>query len=188
MGKLGLSIDTPRLRLVAEDLALAQAAVQGRDAFAARLQATVPAEWPPELMAGALGYWIPRLEENPRLLGWTVWHIIRKEDRQLVGSAGFKGLPDAGRVDIGYEIMEPFRCRGYATEAAKGLIRWAFAFARVDRVVGETFPELIASIRVMERLGFTRVGGVQPGHDGEEGVLQFLLSRQAFTAGSRLPT
>ena len=172
-----LTIRTERLELVAEDLSLAQAGVEGRAALAAQLSATVPDDWPPEIMADAVGYWVPHLKENPNLVGWAAWYIIREEDRTLIGGGGFKGLPDAGRVDIGYVLLDAFQRKGYATEAARALIDWAFIAPRVDRIVGETLPHLSASIRVMQRLGFELVVTGTIGHDGEENVVQYAKSR-----------
>ncbi|MCH7591388.1 MAG: GNAT family N-acetyltransferase [Planctomycetes bacterium] len=172
-----LKIETERLEIVAEDLSLARAGVEGREALAAGLSATVPNDWPPEIMAGATGYWVPHLEKNPDLVGWAVWHIIRKEDRILIGGAGFKGMPDAGRVDIGYAVLDAFQRRGYATEAAGALIDWAFSDPRVDRIVGETLPHLSASIRVMQRLGFELVDKSTTGHGGEENVVRYVLNQ-----------
>lgn len=172
-----LKIKTERLEIVAEDLSLARAGVEGREALAVGLSATVPDDWPPEIMAGAVGHWVPHLEENPDLVGWAAWHIIRREDRLLIGGAGFKGLPDAGRVDIGYVILDAFQRTGYATEATGALIDWAFKDPRVDRIVGETLPHLTASIRVMQRLGFELVDKSALGHDGQESVVRYALNR-----------
>ena len=172
-----LKIKTERLELIAEDLALARAAVEGREALAAQLSATVSADWPHPIMADANGYWVPQLEKNSDLVGWAAWHIVGAEDRTLIGCAGFKGLPSGGRVDIGYVILDAFQGNGYATEAAGALIDWAFTDLRVDRIVGETLPHLAASIRVMQRLGFKLVDKSTTGHDGEENVVQYAMSR-----------
>lgn len=175
-----MKLETDRLDIVAEDLALARAAVEGREALGSHLRITIPPEWPPEFMADAMGYWIPHLEKSPSLLGWTAWHVIRREDRMLIGTVGFKGLPKDGRVDIGYTIVDVFQRQGYATEACRALIDWAFSDDRVDRIVGETLPDLTASIRVMQRLGFKLVGDHETGHDGEEDVVQYDLVRTSW--------
>ena len=97
---LTVKLETDRLEIVAEDLKLARAAVEGREALAEQLKATVPAEWPPEVMADAVGYWIPHLEKNSDLPGWAAWYIIRMKDRTVIGGAGFYGLPKDGQLEI----------------------------------------------------------------------------------------
>ncbi len=62
--------------------------------------------------------------------------------------------------------------RGYATEATRGLIDRAFADPRVERVIATTLPDRVASIRVVEKLGFERSAG-----SPEPGVIQFVLTR-----------
>jgi len=68
--------------------------------------------------------------------------------------------------------------RGYATEASRELIRWAFAHADVDRVSAETLPHLTESIRVMEKSGMKFVGSGNP----EEGqpTVRYALSRLEY--------
>lgn len=177
---MSLELQTERLVVVAETLDIARAAAQGREALGACLNATVPEAWPPELLADAIGFWIPRLEAEPHILGWTGWHIVRKKPRTVIGVAGFKGPPKDSRVDIGYGILDEFQRRGYSTEAVTAMVEWAFADRRGNRIVGETLPDLLPSICVMKRVGFRRVGMVETGHGGEENVLQYELTREGF--------
>ena len=71
-------ISTQRLEIIAEDLSLARAGVEGPEALAAKLSVTIPEDWPPQIMADAVGYWVPFLEKEwpslisliPRRLFW----------------------------------------------------------------------------------------------------------------------
>lgn len=47
---------------------------------------------------------------------------------------------------------------GYATEAARALLQWAFNTLEVNRVQAETDTRNAASARVLEKLGFAREG------------------------------
>ena len=58
--------------------------------------------------------------------------IIHRDVRVVIGSAGFKGPPDAsGIVEIAYGIAPGFQGQGYATEAARALIEFAQRSPRV---------------------------------------------------------
>lgn len=92
----------------------------------------------------------------------TFWWIIRTSDRTAVGSACFKGPPNAdGEVKIGYGLGEGFEHRGYMTEAVRALCRWARSQDGVHTVVAETAAEGFASQRVLERCGFREIGGTE---------------------------
>jgi RimJ/RimL family protein N-acetyltransferase len=98
-----------------------------------------------------------KLEADPGLVGWWGWYLILNESnrqRILIGSAGFTGYPDRnGNLLIGYAVLDAFQNRGYGTEAVRGLINWAFDRPQVKMVTAETFPDLGASVRVMEKNG-----------------------------------
>jgi [ribosomal protein S5]-alanine N-acetyltransferase len=168
-----LRILTERLELVAADPRLARALASDQAEMGRLLGVRVPPEWPPELMVHALEFLAQATERAPDAVGWWVWLIVLPADRVLIGSIGFKGPPDAdGRVDIGYSVLDAWQRRGYASEAVGALVDWALADARVTHIIGETFPHLTASIRVLEKSGFRYVG-VGVGHEGEPEVLQF---------------
>ena len=98
----------------------------------------------------------------------------------VIGNGGFKGRPgEDGTVEIGYSIMEEHQGAGYATEAVKALIAWAFGHPEVARVVAETYPDLAKSIRVLKKNGFTETG---PGL--EEGVIRFEFTRATHNAST----
>jgi ribosomal-protein-alanine N-acetyltransferase len=85
---------------------------------------------------------------------YTYWLIVIAEQSYGAGLAGFKGLPNArGEVEIGYGMDPACRNEGYATEAAKGLIDWAFQDPRCTSIVADTAKTNVASNRVLEKLG-----------------------------------
>jgi RimJ/RimL family protein N-acetyltransferase len=87
--------------------------------------------------------------------------------REVVGSAGFKGPPDDdGVVEIAYGIAPSRQGRGYATEAARALVRFAGADPRVRIVRAHTLPEPNASTKVLTKCGFVHIGGVVDPEDG----------------------
>lgn len=101
---------------------------------------------------------------NPWVYGFAVVH---RDARIVIGNAGFKGPPDeAGMVEIAYGIAPEFQGRGFATEAAAALVRFAFASGLVRLIRAHTLPEHNASTRVLAKCGFHLVGEVVDPEDG----------------------
>ena len=111
-----------------------------------------------------LEYLRSRDHSNPWLPGFGVVH---RESGIVIGSAGFKGAPDAsGMVEVGYGIVPAYEGRGYATEVTKMLVTWAFASGQVRVVRAHTLPEANASTRVLGKCGFGFEGEVVDPEDG----------------------
>ena len=66
--------------------------------------------------------------------------------------------PEHRRASLGYCYDHPAWGRGYATEAAQALLRWAFDALDLNRIQAETDTRNLASARVLEKLGFVREG------------------------------
>lgn len=82
--------------------------------------------------------------------------VVRRDTSETVGSIGFFGPPgEDGAVMIGYGLAESARGYGYATEAVRALVGYAFAHAEVTRVLADTDLDNFASHRVLEKAGFT---------------------------------
>jgi len=116
----------------------------------------------------ASGEWLERLliavEPDP----WT-WGcaVVEPRENMVIGAASFKGAPGTERmVEIAYGIAEAYQGRGYATEAAMGLIQFARESGLVSVVRAHTLPTNWASIRVLEKCGFKRIGEVIEPEDG----------------------
>ncbi len=151
-----LQISTPRLELRAATATLARADASDRPRLAALIQAEVPAAWPPGVMADVQEYFADQLEKGFALPGWWHWYAISRAPRVLLGSAGFSGQPDDhGTVTLGYSIAHGYEGQGYASEMVGALLQWAASSGRVQRVYATTFEGHHASIRVLEKTGFS---------------------------------
>jgi ribosomal-protein-alanine N-acetyltransferase len=171
-------IATSRLDLVAPTPDTVRAALDGAPALAASLGVEVPPTWPPDYLdADALEFVLGRLVDHPAEADWWLYFVILRSregnGRSVIGSAGYKGPPTAdGIVEIGYGIVSDQRRKGYATEAALGLVAHAFGLPQVRAVIAHTLPELTPSIGVLGKCGFRFVGeGTEPG------AIQFRLDR-----------
>ena len=160
---------TDRMTLVPFSAPLLRAEIADRPSLPALLGARVPDDWPPVMLVDALPWFLDRLEANPEPVGWLGWYgLLREEGAMqpiLAGSAGFKGPPDAGTVEIGYSILPGFQKRGLGTEMVAALLAWAFQQPGVARVIAETEPANLPSLRLLSKLGFVETGpGTEPGH------------------------
>lgn len=170
---------TERLEMVGCTPELLHADGEGNEQLAARLRTRVPTEWPPELYDDDARRWtLDRVESQPESEGWWTYYLVRdpgtEDGRELVGLAGYKGPPsDDGTVEVGYGVLPSHQRVGYATEATAALVRRAFSFPQVTRVIAETLPELAPSIGVLEKSGFTLLEG----EGSEPGVIRFELRR-----------
>ena len=66
--------------------------------------------------------------------------------------------PDYRSASLGYCFADAAWGHGYATEAARALLRWAFDTLDLNRVQAQTDTRNRASARVLDKLGFVREG------------------------------
>ncbi len=169
-----------RLTLFPTTLEIAIAARDDRAALARLLNARIPEEWPQDLFADTLDWAVQKATEHPDEMPWWVWYWVRHDpsnERVLIGNGGFKGpRNDAGAIEVGYGILEPFQRNGYATEAVRELVDWALAAdPAIRQIAAETYPHLLPSIGVMEKLDMQYEG---PG--AGEGVVRYSVDRDRW--------
>ena len=172
---------TRRLDLIPATATHLHAELSDRAAFAFMLGARVPDAWPPPLYdRPAIKFTLKKLRAAPHQAGWWTWYLILRKHgaRVAVGVCGYTGPPREGRVEVGYSVLQRFQQGGLATEATAALVRRAFASPRIELVIAHTLTELTASIRVLEKLGFT-----QRGAPLEEGAIRFEVTRDEFRGG-----
>lgn len=84
--------------------------------------------------------------------------VVRGRGR-VVGACGFTDIDlDAGVAEYGYWIGRPYWGRGYATEAGRHALGFAFETLELHRVVARPLARNLASRRVLEKLGFACIG------------------------------
>lgn len=183
-------LQTSRLSLVPATATHLRAELESHAALGKALHAEIPTTWPPELYdEDAIRYALSWVLDHPNQAGWGFHYVLRRptsfEVPLLIGTGGFKGAPDeAGSIELGYGILPEHQRHGYATEAVRGWIAFAFASPQVRTVVGQTLPHLTASIRVLEKAGFRCVGaGNDPFAPAGERVIRYELSRDGFSRG-----
>jgi ribosomal-protein-alanine N-acetyltransferase len=155
-------IATPRLILRLLDRATMQACVARDQATAAR---SLGAEVPPDMLGphAALTFSLAQLAADPGYAAWSTRAILLAESRQMIGYVRFHERPDPARPHL-------FGGLGYGGEAADALMAWAVASHGIKRFVASVAPGNAASLRLVARRGFRRIGEQIDEIDGMEHV------------------
>lgn len=141
-------IETDRLRLRgfhAEDLPAHRAEVDD-DAAVTWAHVRLP-------LADSLRRWADRLDGWQRD-GLGMWIVELRATGKIIGHAGLQPLPGTDDVELGYYLGRSAWGQGYATEAARAILRFGFEERGLKRIVAVVRPENAASRHVLEKLGF----------------------------------
>jgi ribosomal-protein-alanine N-acetyltransferase len=109
-----------------------------------------------------------RLRTHPAEGSWYNWLIVRQKDQQAVGSVAFGGPPDvSGMVLIGYAMYPGHEGVGYATEAVRAMIQWAFTQPGVQTVRALAPVWNTPAVHVAEKVGMRPVSSEEDDEVGE---------------------
>ena len=142
------------------------------------LREFVPGDWPAVLAYQSdpryLRYypWQDRTEHEVRAFvqRFILWQEEEPRNRfqlaitladtgELLGNCGIRRPePGAEQAELGYELAPKHWGRGYASEAARAMLGFAFHELGLHRVWGECIAENAASRRVLENLGMSLEG------------------------------
>lgn len=87
------------------------------------------------------------------------WGIKLKENQQLIGTVGLNSLHLKNkRAEIGYELHPAYWRKGYSTEAIEEVLRFSFSQLDLFRIGAIVYPENIASLMLLKKIGFTEEG------------------------------
>lgn len=92
--------------------------------------------------------------EHQKANGFSKWLILDRASEVAIGDSGLLVLKDYGWVDLGFRLARPYWSKGFATEVASAWVRAAFEELRLTRLGAFVHPENVASIRVLQKLGF----------------------------------
>jgi ribosomal-protein-alanine N-acetyltransferase len=150
-------LETHRLKLLPYTLTLKKVTLSERARLTQMLGVAIPDAWPGVDLLEALPLFLEAMAKDPLGLVWD-GIILHKADQVAIGGIGFHGPPDeAGRVEIGYNIIPAYEGQGYATEMARRVIDWAFQTPGIQVITAECRDDNIGSIRVLEKVGMRRL-------------------------------
>ena len=119
---------------------------------------------------------MPYPPTGPAIRRWIAAHLgarnhafllVRKEDRAVLGSAGFGG--PARIAELGYALGRAYWGRGYATEAVGTMLDHATT-QRLRRLDAYSFVDNPGSMRVLEKAGFTDLGVITRSYPARGGA------------------
>ena len=106
--------------------------------------------------------------------GYGRYAVIHKETQENIGFSGLKYLPEMNEVDLGYRFSKKYWGNGIATESCHPFLEFGFNALKLKKIIGLVLPENIASIRVLEKLGFSFQKKL---FDKDQEVLQYALKQ-----------
>lgn len=112
--------------------------------------------WPDDDVMETLPKIINNLSQVESPTGFESWMIVKKDTLEIIGDAGFKGFNYIDKnVDIGYGIIKEERRKGYAEEAVRELVKWAFSREIVKEITAGCLLDNVGSIHLLKKLNFT---------------------------------
>jgi RimJ/RimL family protein N-acetyltransferase len=127
-------------------------------------------------LCGMVGHW--------QLRGFGLFAVVERDTGAFVGRIGPwepEGWPD---FEIGWTLASAYWGRGYATEAVKECLRYAFTELNRPHVSSFIVPENVRSIQVAERVGERLEGEAFLPHMPARKVLQYGLTREEWRRSS----
>lgn len=151
MGRASFQLETPRLlirELKAEDVAALALILGDAKVMRHSVGGVMTTKETREFVAGCIFSY----QAND----FGPWAVIDKSNNALIGYCGLNAEPVEGieEVEIGYRLAREYWGNGLATEAAKAVRDCAFDVLGVDSLIAIVEPENIASVNVIEKLGF----------------------------------
>ncbi|HEY4677839.1 MAG TPA: GNAT family N-acetyltransferase [Candidatus Angelobacter sp.] len=148
---LSYVLETSRLRL-------REFVSQDADALAAVLGDPVTMQYYPAAFEHkGVQEWIGKNIARYQRDGYGLWAMMLKSSGEVIGDCGcvLQEVEDRNEVEVGYHVRRDLWGNGYATEAAKACMEYAFAKLGARRVISMIRPENLQSRRVAEKNGMS---------------------------------
>jgi [ribosomal protein S5]-alanine N-acetyltransferase len=145
----GLILETTRLFL-------RRFAPQDAEALQAVLGDAVAMEfYPTPLDRRGVEAWIERNIGRYQRDGHGLWAMLLTDSNQVIGDCGciMQEVEGKNEIEVGYHVRRDLWGCGYATEAARACMDYAFSRLGARRVISMIRPENVRSRRVAEKNG-----------------------------------
>jgi len=89
--------------------------------------------------------------------------VVLRENSVLLGGAGLRLEKEHRHAELGYWIGTPYWGKGYATEAARAILRYGFEVLKLHRIHASHFADNAALGSILRKIGMKHEGR-QPQH------------------------
>lgn len=96
-------------------------------------------------VAMMIGHW--------QMRGYGMWIVIERTSGDIIGRAGLWNEEGGPGLELGWLIRKSSWGRGYATEASRAALDWAWAHVDTDHIISVIHAENLQSIRIAQKLG-----------------------------------
>lgn len=89
-----------------------------------------------------------------------MWATTLAANGEKIGSICLWNLsPDKTQAEIGYDLLPEYWGHGYAPEAIRTVVDWAFTLGGFTRIFADLRADNAQSVCALEKSGFTRTAG-----------------------------
>src|SRR5262245_14288680 len=114
------------------------------------------------------------------LNGFGVWAAVERNTQQVVGTLILKPLPPTEHeIEIGWHLNRRVWGSGYASEAARSVMRYGFFDLCLEKILAVIKPENVRSAAVAQRIGMRYLERTNRYYGGEE-VDVFVIERESY--------
>ena len=85
------------------------------------------------------------------------WPIFNKETGEFMGCCGLKPTDNKNAMEIRFYLFREFWGQGYASEAARRVISYAFDHLNIKKIIARHHPDNKSSAKCLNGLGFERI-------------------------------
>jgi len=108
--------------------------------------------------------------------------IIELQSNRIIGSCGYNTLDFTNaKAEIGYEMSKQYWGKGYAQEAIRALLDYAFSTLQLVRIEAKVEPENINSVRVLQKLNFTFEGTMRKCEKSKDTLIDLSIYSKLIT-------
>jgi len=111
--------------------------------------------------------YLPSYEKH----GYGSYTVQLKETNETIGACGLYKRDNLDHPDIGFAFLGEYLGKGYGYEAASAVMEYAQTTLGIQKVLGFTLEDNVASIMLLEKLGLQKSGTYLFENDKEELLL-----------------
>lgn len=97
---------------------------------------------------------VQRMMDRDEQQGYGIWPVVHKADHRVIGECGITQIPGhEPDIEIAWIFHKAYLGQGYATEAARAVMQYAFEELQIARLYALIDRSNAPSIAVANRLG-----------------------------------